>query len=138
MAFGADAIALVTTGLRFDSGSFSERLVSNGLVGDIAGVVITVTIDTTGNPFVITGTTAIFTKITDSSVMVQAILWTGATTDGHLVSICDKAGRLLWKGKMATSKLGEDIPGDFPLGLYSSNGIYINDMDSGELFIYIK
>lgn len=35
MGFGADAIAPVTLGLRFSTGSFAERLVSWGLIGDI-------------------------------------------------------------------------------------------------------
>ena len=33
--FGSDAIAVVTDGLRRDTGSFAERLVSHGLIGDI-------------------------------------------------------------------------------------------------------
>ena len=33
--FGSDAIAVVTDGLRRSTGSFAERLVSHGLVGDI-------------------------------------------------------------------------------------------------------
>ena len=137
MAFGADAIALVTGGLRFDSGTFEERLVSHGLVGDI-NPAVPFAIDKTGNPFKITGEATAATRVTDSPVMIQSILWTGADTDGHSVSVTDKAGNQLWKGQMVTSKLNEDIAGNLPLGLYSSDGIYINDMDSGELYIYIK
>ncbi len=33
--FGSDAIAVVTDGLRRATGSFAERLVSHGLIGDI-------------------------------------------------------------------------------------------------------
>lgn len=33
--FGDDAIAVVTNGLRRSTGSFAERLVSHGFVGDI-------------------------------------------------------------------------------------------------------
>jgi hypothetical protein len=35
MPFGDDAIAVVTDGLRRSTGSFGERLVSHGLIGDI-------------------------------------------------------------------------------------------------------
>lgn len=138
MAFGADAIALVTTGLIYDSGSFAERLVSSGLIGDITATAAGLTKNVSGNPFKITGTTDVAEKILDTEVMIQGILWTGATTDGHLCSLTDKAGRQLWKGKMATTKLGEDIYEWFPRGLYSSDGIYVNDIDSGELYIYVK
>jgi len=34
--FGSDAIAVVTDGLRRSTGSLAERLVSHGLIGDIA------------------------------------------------------------------------------------------------------
>ena len=33
--FGSDAIAVVTDGLRRSTGSFAERMVSHGLIGDI-------------------------------------------------------------------------------------------------------
>ena len=138
MPFGADAIALVTNGLIFSTGSFPERLVSAGLVGDITASVAGLTKNISGNPLKVTGTTDTSERITDSEVMIQGILWTGATTDGHLCSLTDKAGRQLWKGQMTTTKLTEDIYKEFPRGLYSSDGIYINDMDSGELYIYIK
>ena len=97
-----------------------------------------ITADVTGNPLKITGTTAASNKVTDNPVTIQAFLWTGATTNGHLVSVTDKAGNQLWKGQMATTKLTEDIAFTLPLGLYSSDGIYVDDMDSGELYIYIK
>lgn len=35
MGFGNDAIAVVTNGLRRSTGSFAERLVSHGLIGNI-------------------------------------------------------------------------------------------------------
>lgn len=97
-----------------------------------------ITADVTGNPFKVTGTTAAANKVTDSEVMIQGFLWTGATTDGHLLHVTDKAGNTLWKGQMATTKLTEDISMPIPLGLYSRDGIYVADMDSGELYIYIK
>ena len=97
-----------------------------------------ITADTTGNPYVITGTTATDDTVTDSFVTIQAILWHAADTNGHLCSVTDKDGKQLWKGQMTTTKLDEDIIMPFPLGLDSSNGIHVDDMDSGELYIYIK
>lgn len=41
-AFGDDAIAVVTNGLRRSTGTFEERLVSHGLVGDITLTVVSV------------------------------------------------------------------------------------------------
>jgi len=40
--FGANAIAVVTDGLRRSTGSFEERLMSHGLVGDIQPTVTTI------------------------------------------------------------------------------------------------
>lgn len=96
-----------------------------------------ITADVTGNPFKVTGTTTAANKVTDSIVMIQGFLWTGATTNGHLVSVTNKAGKQLWKGQMATTALTEPVQITFPLGL-PANGVYVNDMDSGELYIYVK
>lgn len=92
----------------------------------------------TGNPFKITGTTTSANKVTDSEVMIQAMLWHKATTNAHLLSVTDKAGNQIWKAQMTTVNLGNDIYITFPLGLSTQDGIYVNDMDSGELYIYIK
>lgn len=41
MGFGNDSISVITRGLRRSTGSFSERLVSDGYIGDIlTGVVL--------------------------------------------------------------------------------------------------
>lgn len=92
------------------------------------------------NPYKITGgAVSTSTKITDETVIIQRILWYGATTAGHLLSVTDKAGNTLYK-------CSADAPGssgvltysdDFPLGLAVS-GIYCDDMDSGELYVYVK
>lgn len=44
MGFGADAIAVVTGGLRRSTGSFAERLVSSGYIGDITTSPLLVTL----------------------------------------------------------------------------------------------
>lgn len=41
MGFGANAISVVTGGLKRSTGSFSERMVTHGLIGDIAVVAVT-------------------------------------------------------------------------------------------------
>jgi hypothetical protein len=41
MGFGADAIAVVTGGFLRSTGSFAERLVSWGFIGDISSGVVT-------------------------------------------------------------------------------------------------
>lgn len=38
MPFGDDAISVVTNGLRRSTGSFAERLVSHGLIGNISAL----------------------------------------------------------------------------------------------------
>ena len=41
MGFDADSIAVITGGLKWANGSFAERLVSSGYIGDITtGVVL--------------------------------------------------------------------------------------------------
>ena len=39
MGFGSDSISVITGGLRFATGTFPERLVSHGLVGNIGAAV---------------------------------------------------------------------------------------------------
>ena len=92
------------------------------------------------NPYKITGgAVSSSTKITNEIVTVQAIVWYNVTTAGHLLHVLDKAGNTLYK-------CSADAPGTngvltysvtFPLGLTAS-GLYCSDMDSGELYIYVK
>lgn len=94
--------------------------------------------DATSNPLKITGgAVSTSTKITDNDLEIQKIVWYGATTNGHLLSVTDKNGNQIYKATMATTKLTENIEADFPLGLYA-HGVYCNDLDSGELYVYFK
>lgn len=97
-----------------------------------------ITADITGNPYKITGTTATASKVTDEPVMIQAIVWYKGTTNGHLLSITDKAGNVIWKEAINLQSLNRNNSITFPSGLYSSDGIYIDDMDSGEVYIYVQ
>ena len=89
------------------------------------------------NVIVVTGTTAVADDITDSDVIIQAIHWHKPTTNGHLLSLTDKAGNGLLKMSQATTSVNEDKTITFPHGL-RAKGIYSDDMDSGTLYIYLK
>ena len=45
------------------------------------------TVDSTGNPYKMTGVVDTDTTITDESVTIQAILWYNVTTSGHLLAV---------------------------------------------------
>ncbi len=94
-------------------------------------------IDATENPFTVTGLVSLSTQITNNRTKFQGFLWRGATVNGHRISITDQAGNQLWKEQMTPGRVGEDILIEFPLGLLSPDGIYIDDMDSGEFYAYI-
>lgn len=99
------------------------------------------TIDESINPIKVTGTVATGQAVTTYRGRVQMIVWTGATTDGHLLSVTNKEGTDIWKATMATSNLTENIVADFsgfPGNGLNVNGISIDDMDSGEVLIYIE
>jgi hypothetical protein len=91
-----------------------------------------------GGVIKVTGTTATADDIVDRQVDIQAIVWYGATTDGHKLSITDADGNQIWKAQMNTSNLGENISITFPKGVHSEDGIYCDDMDSGEVYIYLQ
>lgn len=78
-------------------------------------------------------------KITDQSVIIQKIVWAGVTTAGHLLSLVDKGGNPLYKYSADTPGASGALTysSKFPFGLAAS-GIYCDDMDSGEIFIYLK
>ena len=79
------------------------------------------------------------TKITNNPVGIQSILWTNITTAGHLLSLKDKNGNIILPlvadAPGSSGKLAYYVP--FPRGL-SANGIYCDDLDSGDVYIYIS
>lgn len=95
------------------------------------------TVTSTGNPIKVTGDTAASAAITDSDVAIKKILWVGATTDGHKLSLTDKNGYQIYEARMATTNLTESISETFGTPGLLSAGIYCDDMDSGTLYIYI-
>ena len=87
--------------------------------------------DETINPMVVTGVIAASTKITDKQTYLKFVRWYKPTTIGHLLSLTDKEGNLITKGYCDTADVSQDIP-VFTL----FDNIYIDDMDSGTLYLY--
>ena len=94
--------------------------------------------DATVNPIKIAGTTATAVAITTRLVYVQKVIWYGATTAAHKMSITNTAGDQLFK-------LTADAPGtsgemmytiDFMIHPHPCQGLKVNDLDSGEVYIY--
>jgi len=91
------------------------------------------------NPMSIaTGDISGSTKLTDKFVYVNKVLWTGATTAGHIANITDKALHVLFS-------LIADAPGTSGVLMYQldfgephpCSGIYVDDLDSGSLYFYL-
>ena len=91
------------------------------------------TVDNNGTPIVVTGTTDVSQEVVpaNQSIYVKFIYWYNITTSGHLLSIKDGNGRII-----TTAKCQKD--GDYELLpiMLSLRGIFIDDMDSGTLYIY--
>lgn len=92
------------------------------------------TSDITGNPIVVTGTTGTSEKITDSmNIYVKMVYWYNPTGAGDLLSLTDKNGNALVPARCEVANESQWLP------VFSSfSGIYVDDMDSGTLYIYTK
>lgn len=88
---------------------------------------------TAGSPITVTGTTNTNDKITDDLVFVKFIYWYAPTTAGHLASIKDKNGKLVGKFKCEVANRSDILP-----ILQLCQGLYCDDLDSGEIYIYIR
>ena len=96
-------------------------------------------IDASHNPIMIEGETiSSSTKLTDEFCYVQKVVWYGVTTAAHKARITDKNGKTLFP-------FTADAPGasgemmytyDFPHSPHPCNGLYVDDLDSGNLYIY--
>ena len=86
-----------------------------------------------GSPIQITGTTNTNDKITDDLVYVKFIYWYAPTTAGHLCSIKDKVGKVVGKFKCEVDNRSDILP-----VCQLSQGLYCDDLDSGEVYIYIR
>ena len=104
-------------------------------VGGEIPMAISVTIN---NPIKVTGTESSAAVVTANTVMVQKIVWSGVTTAGHKLSITDTAGNQI-------AKMTVDLPGTAGLLMVDCTfpvphpcvGLKIDDMDSGEVLIYL-
>ena len=94
---------------------------------------------TMGNPIKVTGTCAAAEVITANHVLVQKVVWYGATAAAQLVDITDTAGNTLFP-------FCADAPGTSGLMMYEYNfpvhphpcfGLKVADMDAGTILIYI-
>ena len=92
-----------------------------------------ITPDITGNPFLVTGTTNTNDKITDGRVFIKYVYWYNPTTVGHLVHLVDKSRKEILKLRCEAANESQ------PFALWTAwDGIYCDDMDSGELKIYVS
>ena len=87
--------------------------------------------DETVNPMIVTGAVVASTKITDKKTYLKFVRWYKPTSIGHLLSLTDKEGKALTKGYCDTADVSQDIP-----VFTVCNGVYIDDMDSGALYLY--
>ena len=87
--------------------------------------------DETINPMIVTGAIVGSTKVTDNQTYLKFVRWYKPTTIGHLLSVKDKEGNLVTTSYCDTADVSQDIP-VFTL----CDGIYVDDMDSGALYLY--
>ena len=92
---------------------------------------------TMGNPIKVTGDTAAAAVVTALYKKIQKVIWHNIATAGHLLSMTDTDGAQKLKGIVPTFTTASAIQYDFPKGL-PCYGIKIDDMDSGEVYIYTE
>jgi len=85
------------------------------------------------NPIKVTGTTAASNVVTDNLVFAKFLYWYNPTTAGHLLSVKDKNGSDICQLRCETNAESQIFPLYIPI-----NGMYIDDMDSGTVYIYTK
>lgn len=86
------------------------------------------------NPMTITGGAITgSTKVTDKQTYLKFIAWSRPTSVGHLVSITDKNLVQIAKGYCDIANKDQYIPIFTRL-----DGIYCDDLDSGELYFYTR
>ncbi len=93
------------------------------------------TVNNTGNPIIVTGTTGSDTEIfkAASYVIIKYIYWFNPTTIGHLATIKDRTGREILPMRCEVANQSQMWP------VWSKlHGIHIDDMDSGAVYIFIR
>ena len=71
------------------------------------------------------------------SVRLAAIVWAGATSAGNTVVLKEPKGNPIWEGRATGSHtyIGISLPDE---GLYMPNGIEVQNIDAGTLFLYFR
>ena len=88
-----------------------------------------------GRTIQITGTTAASEKVTDDHCYISKIVWYNATSAADKLNITDKDGNDIFPFVAAGSN--RMVSYDFMVCPHPIDGIYIDDLDSGEVYIYI-
>lgn len=91
------------------------------------------TVVNTINPIKVTGDTAADTVILARRAFIKFIKWYKPTTVGHLCHITDSEGVTIAKLYCDTANVTQIDP-----LFISVNGINCDDLDSGELYLYIR
>jgi len=84
------------------------------------------------NPIKVTGTSDAKALILSEWVVIRAVRWYVATTAGHLLALQDKHGDTIIKMRAEADNTSQTV--------YLNIGvdeIYCDNMDSGELYIYV-
>ena len=86
------------------------------------------------NPLSYTGgTISSATKITDRLVYIKFIYWHNPTTVGHLAKLTDREGNTILPMNCDAANQSQMWP------IWTAfKGVYCDDLDSGELFIFIN
>lgn len=77
------------------------------------------------------------TKVTDDMCYIQKIVWYNITTNGHKAMIKDRHGKPRFPLICASAGSGNMLTYEFDTTPFPSDGLYVDDLDSGELFFYI-
>lgn len=92
------------------------------------------TINNYGYVIKVTGTTAAAEVVTANFIRLGGILWFKPTTIGHALSVTDSAGQSFVQGYCDLA----DISKWWNFQDQPVNGLKIDDMDSGTVYIYVK
>ena len=94
-----------------------------------------ITVDSTGNPIRVTGTTAVAGVIlaAGKQAKIKTVYWQGPTTVGDLLTLTDGNGKEIISMNCDTANKSQMWP-----ILVNYDGISCTDMDSGTLYIYLR
>ena len=83
------------------------------------------------------GTISENTKVTDDTCYIQKIVWYNITGNGHKAMVKDKNGNPCFPFACESASNGNMMTYNFDTAPFPSKGLYVDDLDSGELFFYI-